>query len=337
MSVRAIRILVCSLLVSAALHAAPLSGAAFGSSGQEVVVDLSCTPTEVEIGQPVTWTLIVEHPLEGSVRVSRDELESPFAALEDGRQLWVELADRRRTIGPIGEARRRTTFEWTVCALDSGEQSLEGLRVDVDLPERLVSRAVEGAMLLVRSELGDGEDTPRPMAGFRPPPPGVDARTRRWLLPALVLFAVGVLAIVVRRRRKAPVVLPERDGPLDELDALAESLTDEPGAAAELGYDLSHLLRRTADETLGERQSPLTDLEWAARIEDDERLPATLRGPLARLLRDLEPLKYAGSNPTRFALKDLVERARGPLEEFGELTVGETAERADVEPRRGAA
>lgn len=294
-----------ALFLAAPVHAVP------AGAGQDVVVDLSCDPVEAEIGQPVTWSLIVEHPRGGTVRLEHDA-RSPFDST-DGRRRWVELSERRRTVVPIGDARTRTTFAWTVAALDSGERTLSGLRVAVELPDRVVSRAVEDATLLVRAALAEGEEQPRPLAGFRPAPPGADGRASRWILPALILATVAALAFVVRRRWLSPIVLPDRDDPLDELEALAESMTDAPGSAAELGYDLSHLLRRATDTTLGEPRSPLTDAEWASQVEQDERLPATLREPLVSLVRDLEPLKYGGTRPTRFAMKDFLARAREPL------------------------
>jgi len=296
-------------------------GTAFGRSGasQEVVVDLSCEPAEAEIGQPVTWTLVVEHPRGGDVTLQG--AEEPFAEDAENDRLWVELATRRRTIVELGGERTRTTYAWTVCALDAGSHTLEGLRVEVDLPDRLVSKAAEGATLFVRGALGDGEDVPRPLAGFRPAPPSARGGAFRRVLPALLLVFALAVALLVRRRRlrRGPALLQERVGSLVELGALSESLNDEPGVGAELGYALSHLLRREVDTVADELRAPLTDAEWAASIEADSQLPEPLRFGLARLVRDLEPLKYGGSNPTRFALQEFLERARGHLEELDRM------------------
>jgi hypothetical protein len=306
------------------------TGTAFARSEplQEVVVDLSCEPAEAEIGQPVTWILIVEHPHAGVV--SLQGAEETLTADPEADRLWVELADRRRSITQVGEARTRTTFAWTVCALDSGTHTLEGLRVEVDLPERVVSRAVEGATLFVRGALGDGEDAPRPLEGFRPLPDTVSAGGRLFLLVfgGLLVLAILVFVWIARLGRRRPALMPTSRGPLEELAALSAGLTDEPGAGAELGYALSHLLRREVDATTraphvavtAGSTNAATDIEWATSIEADPGLPESLRFGIARLVRDLEPLKYGGSTPTRFALQELLDRARDPLVELERLS-----------------
>lgn len=321
--------LALALLQAPAPHApsgtrrAIASGAAVGERGEHAggsSDDAAARPTpgvrlianasEVEIGEPVTWTLDVEHDAAASVNL----LDSFTLG-----SAWVLLEPPTRVRGadPAHPGRVHTLITFRALALESGELAPVITGIDLATGGERAPIVPETMAVRVRAALGEGEDAPRALHGLRPIPTLTEPSLRwRWLA---ALAGVGVLALVVwriaRRRRKPPVVAPPT--PLAQLDALAKSLASLDGGDGRertAVYELSRLLRSSVDAFLSVDRAALTDAEWSESIQNDERVPLGVRNTCVRLLARAETIKYALAAPTRFALDELFADARSALE-----------------------
>jgi len=269
-----------------------------------VVARLACDPPSAAIGEPVEWTLTVEHPREITVKLpAKDPLPD---------DTWVLLDARRVTndVEPSGLARTRAV--WRVMSLASGARALPEIEIDFDdggAPQKVTTAPLA---LDVRSDLAD-EDAPRAMKGFREPPPGSEGALH-W--PWIAALFVGLIAIALwiwRRSRRTPSAIV-RATALDRLAALEREIAAGTDAGRRVTFDVSALLREAIDEFVSEPRAALTDADWIARVETDERIPAGVRSAVARMLCEFEQVKYALRVPTRFAVEEIVRDAKRALE-----------------------
>lgn len=269
-------------------------------SPTQVVARLRAEPVEVEVGEPCSLILEVEHP--GGVSVKLPETDP----IPDDS--WVLLEPRR--VSRAGQ----TIATWRVLSLETGERKLPSIQVDVVEAGGVRKIDVEAGTLTVRSALAAGEDAPRPMRGFRPPPAGAAAGRGRLLLAGGVLLAVLAAAFLLwRRARRKPVPVPAPTA-LDRLAVLGAAVAEDPEASRRAVYQLCRLLRESVDGFLGEDRAALPDSEWSARTEPDERVPLGVRRSIAGVLRDSERIKYALHAPTRFAFEKLLADSKSALE-----------------------
>ncbi len=283
------------MIAAAALLLSGLAG--------DVVARLRAEPAQVEVGQPAAWVLEIEHPAGASVHLPEGD------PLPDDS--WV-LLEPRRVVRGSGE-RSTTRATWRVMSLEPGKRKLPPIQIEVE--EAGVTRKVEveAGELDVRPALAEGEDAPRPIRSFRPPPEGAAGRTKGPVLLALVLIAAvaGFLLWRRARRKPAPASAPTALDRLAELERLA---AEDPDRARVVVYALSRLLRGTVDAFFHEDRAALVDADWAALLELDERVPLGVRTAAARILSDAERVKYALQVPTRFALEEMLADARNALE-----------------------
>jgi hypothetical protein len=282
------------------------------SEPSSVRARLELDPPHASIGEPVTCALIVEHPRDVSVKLPEKD---PFA----GDASWVELGEHRvvKEIAPGGGWITRAV--WRVMALEPGARALPAIDVEYESAGAVHTANAASVALDVRGELGDGDAEPRPMKGFRPPPPGSDGPRRwPWIVAAAAIAAVFAVMVARRLRRKpAPVATVS---PLDRLSELERAIAADPDAGRAVTYGASALLRSSVDEFLRESNAGLTDRDWIARIENDERVPLGVRSACARLLREAEEVKYALHVPTRFAVEEMLRGARDALDALSRAT-----------------
>lgn len=255
-------------------------------------------PESAAIGQPTTWTLVVEHS-PGRVEL----VATPFA---DDRS-WVVLAGPEVSSERAG-AVDRTRFRWTVLSLESGRREVAPVEVRIAGGE---SVTVGGGALEVGPELAPDEDTPRPLADFHEVHQRVGPLAP-WHLGLVVLVLVAALVAWrrLRRRRSAPAPEPGGLERLAELRSAVEAAEGERARA--LAYELSALVRERVDRARGVDDAGRTDDEWLGRVDAEPEL-AAVAADLRVLLGACAEVKYGGRVPTRFALGELVGRAERVL------------------------
>lgn len=273
----------------------------------EITARLRVEPAQVEVGQPMTWILEVEHPAGASVRLPEvDPVPDDSWFLLEPRRIA-----RSSPATPGGSQTTRAT--WKVLSLEPGERALPAIAVQVESNGVARSIEVEASTASVGSALQPGEDAPRLIRGFHAPPERGSGGRLGLALAALALLAAALLVWIRRRmRRKAPVVALAT--PLDRLAGIARELPEDPEAGRRAIYALTRLVRESTDRFLGEDRAALVDAEWGALREIDERLPLGARTTFAKILRDAERVKYALHAPTRFALEALLADAKNALE-----------------------
>jgi hypothetical protein len=318
------RRVLAGLLVSALV--APSAAA---RAEADVAVAFTCTPQEVEIGQPIACVLRVEHPAGARVTLAEGEAADgvealPLFADPDGSQHaqpWVVVDGPARHVEALGaDGRFATELRWTALALEPGARSPGVARVEVELEGGVLSRSARASDVVVHAALAEGEDAPRPWSDFPDAPApvagsGVLIALGAWALVAAALCLVALVAFVRGRRRPTVAPAPTLDERLAGLERDLMQGFDAGGEALErgvraFGYGASALLRGAVDRRLGAAAPGTTDEEWLARIERDKRVEPRLAADLRRFLAALEPIEYGAWRPTRFAFDELAQRAR---------------------------
>lgn len=268
----------------------------------EPEVSVRVEPATLAMGEPFVVTVDVVHDRGDAPRFGPLELEEGW---------WQERPRRVLTL-PLDDApgRALTQARYFLAGYVPGEHelALPPARITGGVAARTLE--LEPARLEIRGELAEGEDAPRPLAGFRPPPPARTPASRLvlGLLSAGLALGLGLLGVGVyrwRQEREPTRRTPARSA-LDELLALDPS---EAVRAREAFALASRALREGIDAELGEHLDGLTDEEWIAR-----RGTGTARlARVAELLRSAERVKYAQEVPTRFAVEELREATRAAL------------------------
>jgi hypothetical protein len=288
-------------------------GAVPGAAALEgVSATLAATPREVEVGEPMVWTLDVLHPAGVTPRLPDDDLGlgDRYVVLEASGELTSRVDGAG---GASGAAALRTRKSWTVIALGPTKvlPSMEIFFGDEDGGPSILTAEGE---LQVRSLIG-GDDEARPAKGFREPSTAADIEpiVPWWAAAAAATVTLGVVALLVRGRRRRATATPALP-PLERLAELEQSVATDLPALQALHYSLTALLRDTLDQELGARRAPLTDEEWLAAVQADGRLAPAVREALGEVIGRAAEVKYARHKPTKFAVDETLRAARGALE-----------------------
>ncbi len=301
------------LLVALALQARP--------GPADVAVRTSVDHAAVEVGEPFVLTLEVEHPADATPSLG-DEVELPlgdhFAVIDR------DLAVSRPT---LDERRLTTTRRFTIVALAPVEV-LPAFDVAFTSPwSAAVGESEEDAEddgtftvsttelpLVAATVLGETEFH-RPLKGFRDELPEVPVERVPWWIAAVgAPVVLLLLALVVRRlsRRAAPAPPPRT--PMERLESLEGSVSEDLAALQSMHYSLTTILREATDERLGEVRAAATDGEWFDSVRSDERLAPDVRDALERVLERAEAVKYARQRPTRWSVEETLDAAKAVLE-----------------------
>lgn len=313
-------------VLAVALVAAPMDGPS-GQDGDDEgalgyvnlmnlespAISISHAPAKIVIGQPVRWTLTVEHEPGTTPSLSEEALGQDLA--------WVLLDGPTRTSQSPTMGRLTTTFEWTSFCLEAGELAPAPLTVAFEGQEAV---EVPVGTIVVQGELAADEDAPRPMAGFH----DVDetrAVVRPWHVGVLLLGG-GVAAWWWVRRRRRSRIAPPPKAPLERFHELvAGEAAHEPGALRERAFAISALLREAADCSTGEAHSGLTDEEWLADARARGSIDAGTLAQLEELFARLGAVKYGASVPSRFAMEELVEKSETAVRALARVQIGGAA------------
>jgi hypothetical protein len=276
------------------------------AGAQDLSAVLVATPAEAAIGEPVEWTLDVEHPVRSRIELAG---EDPLASLPElDRLSWTILSGPVRQVEDLGGGRARTRFRWQALSLESGERALPEIKVH---DESGTSVTASGGKLEVWSDLAKEEDAPREMAGLH------DVETHEALIgPFQVLVGLVALAVIAalawwwrrRRGRARAVALPT---PAERLAALRAAIPETPAAIRELAFELGQLLRFAAQERVGRDLASQADEELLALARP--LLSAESLAELDGLLAVLSRVKFAGEVPTRFRVEELCAAASALL------------------------
>jgi hypothetical protein len=287
--------LLCALAQSAG-EGAELVGVVTGARWE-------VSAARVEAGEPFEATLVVEHRRGETVEVD-------FAPLEADAG-WLLLGPPERV---HGEPQRLagTAARWSarLAAFEPGERELPLPRVTLaDAGGAREELAVRGASVDVAGALAPGEDAPRPPRGFRP----ADVERAGWPWPwltaaAALLPVLAALAWLALRRRAPP---PAPATARERLERLGQRDLDAPAQVRELHYELTALVREELDRRAGASRAALTDEEWLAAAAAS--LPVEAAAELAALLRASAEVKYGAHQPTPWAVRETLERARRVL------------------------
>lgn len=278
------------------------------------VATLTISPAEVEVGEPFTVALSVEH--DAGVGLDLPDLAQ---ALGDS---WIvySAGEARVAPSPDGAQRATTSARWELGSLEPGVRELPALEVlagSVPATSGPVTLRVDGV-------LAEGEDAPRPLPAFRPPPPWSEPGTPRpWWVYALAGVALGALltAVValVQRRRRTPEAPPARP-PLDRVRALAANLPSDAEALRTAHFELAALVRAGVDERLGRSAAARVDEEWLTGLAQDLAaggVEPALADEAAALLERCTAARWAGLAPSSYAARETFEGARELLERLG--------------------
>lgn len=264
-------------------------------------------PTVVEVGEPVRCRLEVRHP-EGA----RPRLAGQGLALDPS---WVILDERGRLTepDPSRPGISITRLEWSLASLEPGPRELPELAVELDVAGEVLRVAAPATRLEVTSLIAEGETGPRGLLGFREPtePEGGTALLGAEVAGGLILAGAALLLLRRWRRRRAARAPAEELGPdpLEELRLLASELPRDPEDVRELHFALTRLVRTAGDRRRASDRSGLTDEEWLAGIADDGLSPRVQEG-IRALFDACEAVKYGSEDPSPFAVRENLERAR---------------------------
>lgn len=255
---------------------------------QEAKARLMPVPGSVQIGQPVEWRLQVSHAPDTRVAVGE---------AQEWDRTWVLLDGPATTFDEQGFVVR-----WQAISLEAGLRTppLPALRWK-DQPLE-----VETSTLEVRGELALEEDAPRALREA----PLIEAAAARhwmaWTVGALVLLTALILWWRARARRELPIRPPSAAEQLQSLreQALAGSLS-----ARDAIYAWTRLVRSSLDARSGVDRSARTDEEWAREVGE----------PWVTHFARAESIKYAGGEPSRFLLSELLDAAQAHLAEPWEV------------------
>jgi hypothetical protein len=282
-----------------------------------------CEPAAVEVGEPFALVLELEHPAE--LRASARDLAGGALALDES---WVVLSADAPVRPPELDAggAARTRRAWRVASLEPGERALGEMLSAFALPPEVTRIQLGDAVVRVAGVLGPDEDAPRPLRAFPSGFADVAAAEERgarwpWAVGVLALVALGGGAAVVwvRRRRARPAPAPAVS-PLERLAALETSVAEH---ARESCFELTRLVRASADRARAQDRAGLTDEEWLAVLGAARVLPADALAELEAVLARAARVTYAGEPASPWALEETFACARSALISVGSVATVE--------------
>lgn len=263
----------------------------------EIVARATLDRTDATLGDRVRLTITVQHPDSVLVDIARPEATAAFRVVDD--------PPPKTTPGTRGGP-SVTQFEFVIAAFGLGPQQLPALRLSwIDDNGVSGEQAVEAPPFTVASTLDPGDTELRPLK----PQLSVEGAPFAWQLPAVIaasvvaVVAIAVTAVLLRRRRPAPVLVPAPEAALsieDEARRRLEAMAaGRPLAAGD--YDayygtISIVVRGYLQERFDFRATALTTPELERRMtrEGVERWQARLVGGL---LDRCDAAVYAGRRP----------------------------------------
>ncbi|MFT5199762.1 MAG: hypothetical protein ACI87O_002435, partial [Planctomycetota bacterium] len=154
--------------------------------------NLIAVPAQAHIGEPVVWTLSVQHSSGDGLP---EKLKAPFQE-KDGWVLTQDLAIKRID-QPDGFVRSEAS--WTYLSMRPGSRFPDDYTLTL---KRGAPLSVELGALEVLGELEESEDAPRPMAPILPIEAGPSGHGGLWL--GIGLLVTLVFLLLARRKGARP-------------------------------------------------------------------------------------------------------------------------------------
>jgi len=269
---------------------------------------LEVAPASVTVGDPVELVVHLQHAPGARYELSTESFDYAWVVLDHGG---------RATAAQDGV--ETTTYRLSIAALEAGEHELPAPVFRDANATAVQVEVVPGAPLEVAGVLASTEDAPRPIVGFPEPPASASSFAWWWL--AVPLAAALAIGWWLRRRRRravpAPAAGPSPRERLQALEARDLEVDDEPGLAAEVHFELTHLLREHFDARAGKSRASATDEEWLAAAAPE--LGEAERTALRDLFAASREFKYGGAAATHWALRESLAAARAILDGASEL------------------
>ncbi len=258
---------------------------------------LKAMPQQVSIGQPVVWTLSVEHASGDGLPA---EVEAPLNVKDD----WALLEGPQVTTESLANGRARTDVQWTYFSLRPGRRTPADYTLTL---KRGAPLKVEVQSIEVLGELEEDEQAPREMAPLREIEAGSSGHGALWVGAGLVV----ILAALLWRwsRRGGPSVAVATQTPVWK--SLKEAqVSDDAQVARQRLFDWHRDLRSGVDRALGEDRGALTDGDWLTQARSTNGADGFPWEPLQAVLDELEQLKYQEPLPGRLTLQEVCTRVQ---------------------------
>jgi hypothetical protein len=255
-------------------------------------------------GEPLVWTVTVSGPDSGAAALD--------GAVEFGPE-WAVLEGPTPVVDSTVPASARPGLElrWTLMGLEAGEVATPVARIRIGEEEPV---ELEPARIELSGALGDGEDSARPLVGFREVEEENVGDANLVLLGAAALVLAVLLPFIRRAGRRTAGAMPVPDRAPDLLERIAA--LDPAGEPAVAMGALGPLLRRAVDEVRGEDRGSLTDSEWAASLDGAPGVEPEQSAALASLMEELSLVRYGGAQPSSFAAREAIERATAQVRDL---------------------
>jgi len=279
-----------SLLVVAALAAAPLLAEAPS-------LDVEVTPKSATVGDPVSVTL--------TLRLEAAPATSPV--FPDWSHGWgdAEIRSAEPPESRTTPAGVEVVQHLTLSAYRPGTIALPPVTVRLAGPPPLELTTPTSLALEIRSVLPEDpqQQTPRPPAA----PVALSLpRAFWWAAAALALLVIAAVGLLRRRLRSisatAPILTPE-----EELDRLLAGVDPRDPEAAHAALSLA--LRRFLGRKFQMPAAESTTSELQRRLAQ-RGLPGELVRRIARLLREVDQIKFALEPTTSGAIPERLAEAR---------------------------
>jgi len=280
--------------------------------------ELKSVPAEVEVGEPMRWTVEIHHPKELIPLLPGEDLGlgSEWVVLEDYGATTEASPDGIDEVGFW-----ITRKSWQVVALRKAKV-LPSLEIFFGEGSGALSVLTSEGELVVQSLLGPGEPFARPRRTFRDPlQPVQEERTPWWLIAPGVSLVLVVGWWLFARKRRGPKSTP-RVAPLAQLESMGQELPDDLQSLQSLHYSLTSLVREATEERLGTSFSGTTDEEWLDLVRSDARVRGDVEEQLSRVFESAQSVKYARIKPSQYAVEETLSAAREVIESMGSVPGG---------------
>lgn len=272
----------------------PAPAPAEPSSVQPLSLTATATPTQVKLGEPFTYKVVVTHAADQRYELTPPTDLGPF-----------ELTGQTRHREDQG-GQSTTTFELKLALFALGEQKVPDLTFEVTDPKGVHPYVAKGGTVEGISTLP--ADAAEKGADLYDIKPNEVVPVRTWRLLWILLGALGVLALAwaawrgfkkLKARALLPPVLPPR--PLHErtlaaLDALKSEALPDQGKGRDFYFRLSEILRAYLGERYRFEALECTSTELLARAQQIQapRFPLV---DLSSFVHDSDLVKFAKLEP----------------------------------------
>ncbi|MEO0652407.1 MAG: hypothetical protein AAFZ65_17165, partial [Planctomycetota bacterium] len=267
----------------------------------------------LELGQPFSLGIAVEHPHGSRVEFEAEaySLDAGWLVFDDDHPLTVEAADGEGLVTRFGlelaaiEQRLVQTEEGIAW---SSQRPLDPPRLTLVRGAERTELPVEAPELELTALIELEESLPRPI------PPLVEVKGSGWtpdadflLLSNLAIVLIALASVLTLRLAERARRAEGPQEPIDEARTVVQRLRDE-GIVRDRVFEAARVVRRAVDEQVGRQGAGLADDEWLESLpRDGHWLP--LRARIAEFLGRATRVRYADSEPTEWAIEELVNEA----------------------------